>query len=85
MILWIFQKCQDFIKWNLQLIAQTPDFGNFEPEILINILQQDDIVIVDEMTLLEYVLIYIKLSIFFKSIKRHFFVCICVLDILCGG
>ena len=49
----MFQKCQDFIKWNLQLIAQTPDFGNFEPEILINILQQDDVVIVDEMTLLE--------------------------------
>lgn len=56
----VAKKCQDFIKWNLQLIAQTPDFGNFEPETLINILQQDDIVILDEMTLLEYVVRWIN-------------------------
>ncbi|KAE8751315.1 hypothetical protein FOCC_FOCC001886 [Frankliniella occidentalis] len=56
----VAKKCQDFIKWNLQLIAQTPDFGNFEPEILISILEQDDIVILDEMTLLEYVVRWIN-------------------------
>ncbi|XP_034235411.1 BTB/POZ domain-containing protein 17 [Thrips palmi] len=56
----VAKKCKDFIKWNLQLIAQTPDFGNFEPDILIDILQQDDIVVVDEMTLLQYVVRWVN-------------------------
>lgn len=56
----VAKKCEDFIKWNLQLLAYTQDFGNFEPEILISIIQQDDLVVVDEMALLEYVICWIN-------------------------
>lgn len=48
---YVFQVCQNFVKWNLELVAETTDFGNFEPEILVSLLQQNDLVIHNEMTL----------------------------------
>lgn len=48
---YLFQVCQNFVKWNLEFVAKTADFGNFEPEILVSLLQQNDLVIHNEMVL----------------------------------
>lgn len=50
----ITQACQNFIKWNLELVARTADFGNFDLDILISVLHQSSLVIKDEMTLYKY-------------------------------
>ncbi|XP_066594401.1 BTB/POZ domain-containing protein 17 [Prorops nasuta] len=47
----ITQACQNFIKWNLELVAKTADFGNFDLDILVSLLHQSSLVIKDEMTL----------------------------------
>ncbi|KAF7378911.1 BTB/POZ domain-containing protein 17 [Vespula maculifrons] len=47
----ITQSCQNFIKWNLELVAKTSDFGNFDLDILVSLLHQSSLVIKDEMTL----------------------------------
>ncbi|XP_015117580.1 BTB/POZ domain-containing protein 17 [Diachasma alloeum] len=47
----ITQTCQNFIKWNIELVARTADFGNFELDVLVTLLHQSDLVIKDEMTL----------------------------------
>ncbi|XP_029161674.1 BTB/POZ domain-containing protein 17 [Nylanderia fulva] len=47
----ISQACQNFIKWNLGLVARTADFGNFDLDILVSLLHQSSLVIKDEMTL----------------------------------
>lgn len=47
----ITQACQNFIKWNFELVAKTTDFGNFDLEILVSLLHQSSLVIKDEMTL----------------------------------
>lgn len=47
----ISQACQNFIKWNLELVARTQDFGNFELDALVCLLHQSSLVIRDEMTL----------------------------------
>ncbi|XP_018319328.1 BTB/POZ domain-containing protein 17 isoform X2 [Agrilus planipennis] len=43
--------CQNYIKWNFEAVANTPDFSNFEPEIFSNLLQQNDLLIYNEMVL----------------------------------
>lgn len=50
----ITQACQNFIKWNLELVAKTADFGNFDLDILVSLLHQSSLVIKDEMTLYKY-------------------------------
>ncbi|XP_034950886.1 BTB/POZ domain-containing protein 17 [Chelonus insularis] len=47
----ITQTCQNFIKWNIELVAKTSDFGNFELDVLVSLLHQSSLVIKDEMTL----------------------------------
>lgn len=47
----ITQTCQNFIKWNIELVAKTADFGNFELDVLVLMLHQSSLVIKDEMTL----------------------------------
>ncbi|XP_060821143.1 BTB/POZ domain-containing protein 17 isoform X1 [Bombus pascuorum] len=47
----ITQACQNFIKWNLELVARTGDFGNFDLDILVSLLHQSSLVVKDEMTL----------------------------------
>ncbi|XP_015589909.1 BTB/POZ domain-containing protein 17 [Cephus cinctus] len=49
----ITQMCQNFVKWNFELVAKTPDFGNFELDVLVSLLHQSSLVIKDEMTLYE--------------------------------
>ena len=43
--------CQNFVKWNLELVAKTTDFGNFELDTLVALLHQSSLVIKDEMAL----------------------------------
>ncbi|CAK9795918.1 BTB/POZ domain-containing protein 17 [Anthophora quadrimaculata] len=47
----ITQTCLNFIKWNLELVAETADFGNFDLDILVTLLHQSSLVVKDEMTL----------------------------------
>lgn len=42
---------RNFVKWNLDLVAETSDFGNFEPGIFANLLQETDLVVYNEMKL----------------------------------
>ncbi|XP_012268456.2 BTB/POZ domain-containing protein 17 [Athalia rosae] len=49
----VAQSCQNFIKWNLELVAKTADFENFEPDVLVSLLHQSSLVVRDEMTLYE--------------------------------
>ncbi|XP_015514802.1 BTB/POZ domain-containing protein 17 isoform X1 [Neodiprion lecontei] len=49
----VAQSCQNFIKWNFELVSKTADFGNFEPDVLVSLLHQSSLVIRDEMTLYE--------------------------------
>ncbi len=45
------QACRNFIKWNFELVANTNDFGNFQPDVLATLLQQNDLVVQSEMVL----------------------------------
>ncbi|KAJ9577328.1 hypothetical protein L9F63_006072, partial [Diploptera punctata] len=56
------QVCQNFVKWNLELVAETTDFGNFEPEILVSLLQQNDLVVRNEMVLYNCVVKWLNLQ-----------------------
>ncbi|XP_076655042.1 transport and golgi organization 10 [Halictus rubicundus] len=47
----ITQACQNFIKWNLELVFKTADFGNIDLDNLVSLLHQSSLVIKDEMTL----------------------------------
>ncbi|XP_077289032.1 BTB/POZ domain-containing protein 17-like [Arctopsyche grandis] len=51
----VAKECQNFVKWNLETLARTSDFGNFEPEVLISLLQQNDLVVYNEMNLYIFV------------------------------
>lgn len=54
--------CQNFVKWNLELVAETTDFGNFEPEVLVSLLQQNDLVVLNEMALYSCVVKWLDLQ-----------------------
>ncbi|XP_069674979.1 BTB/POZ domain-containing protein 17 isoform X3 [Periplaneta americana] len=58
----VAQVCQNFVKWNLELVAETTDFGNFEPEILVSLLQQNDLVVHNEMALYSCVVKWLDLQ-----------------------
>ncbi|GLV38534.1 Transport and Golgi organization 10 [Carabus blaptoides fortunei] len=47
----VSRNCQNFVKWNLETISQTEDFGHFDAEVFISLLQQNDLVIENEMAL----------------------------------
>lgn len=47
----IAKHCQNYIKWNLETVANTPDFSNFEVDMLIDLLKQHDVVVYNEMKL----------------------------------
>ena len=42
---------RDYVKWNFLSIAQSEEFGTCEVDVLISLLQLDDLVIYDELTL----------------------------------
>lgn len=45
--------CHNFIKWNFDMVADSTDFDNLEPEMVIYILQQHDLIVHDELRLYE--------------------------------
>nr|CAD7589772.1 unnamed protein product [Timema genevievae] len=51
----VAQACVNFVKWNIDLVANASDFGDFEPDMLVNLLQQNDLVVHNEVTLFNYV------------------------------
>ncbi|XP_026681405.1 uncharacterized protein LOC103512008 [Diaphorina citri] len=56
----VAQACQNYIKWNFESVAETPDFLNFTTESLCKFLTQNDIVVQNEMALLKYVMHWIE-------------------------
>jgi len=42
---------RDYVRWNFLSIAQSEEFGTCEVDVLISLLQLDDLVIYDELTL----------------------------------
>ncbi|KAI5727521.1 hypothetical protein M8J77_003304 [Diaphorina citri] len=56
----VAQACQNYIKWNFESVAETPDFFNFTTESLCKFLTQNDIVVQNEMALLKYVMHWIE-------------------------
>ncbi|XP_046982353.1 BTB/POZ domain-containing protein 17 isoform X1 [Schistocerca americana] len=58
----VAQICQNFVKWNIELVARYSDFGSFEPEILQLLLQQNDIVAHDEMAVYNCVVRWLDLQ-----------------------
>lgn len=42
---------RDYVRWNFQNVAAQEDFGTCETDVLISLIQLDDLVIYDEMTL----------------------------------
>lgn len=58
----VAQACQNFVKWNLEMVAETSDFGNFEPDVFANLLKQNDLVVHDEMVLYNCVVKWLELQ-----------------------
>jgi hypothetical protein len=49
------KELQNFLKWNLEMVSQTKDFVDLDPNIMLILLQQNDLVIKNEITLFEIV------------------------------
>ncbi|KAF6206365.1 hypothetical protein GE061_017598 [Apolygus lucorum] len=47
--------CQDFLKWNFETVAKGRDFGNCNQEILSRLLQWNDLVVTNEITLFHFI------------------------------
>lgn len=43
--------CINFIKWNLEAVANNPEFSELDVELLVNLLQKNDLVVYNEMML----------------------------------
>lgn len=63
----VAKRCQNYIKWNLESVANTPDFSNFEAEMLVDLLKQSDVVIFNEMVLYNCVIRWLDL----QKIRLH--------------
>lgn len=58
----VAEKCQNYMKWNLESIANTPDFSNIDIEMLTKILQENDLVVYNEMVLYNCVVRWLDLQ-----------------------
>ncbi|KAG8233132.1 hypothetical protein J437_LFUL010362, partial [Ladona fulva] len=47
----VAKACENFVKWNFEMVADMSDFKNLDPEILILFLQQNDLIVHNEMSL----------------------------------
>lgn len=54
--------CQNYIKWNFESVANSPDFSNIEPELLILLLKDNDIVVYNEMVLYNCIVRWLDLQ-----------------------
>ncbi|CAH0553089.1 unnamed protein product [Brassicogethes aeneus] len=58
----VAETCQNYIKWNFEAVANTPDYSNFDIDMFIMILQQSDIVVYNEMVLYNCVVRWLELQ-----------------------
>ncbi|CAG9860505.1 unnamed protein product [Phyllotreta striolata] len=58
----VFEICQNYIKWNFESVANTPDFSNFDINMFTKILEQNDIVVHNEMVLYNCVVRWLELQ-----------------------
>ncbi|XP_056641710.1 BTB/POZ domain-containing protein 17 [Diorhabda sublineata] len=58
----VFETCQNYIKWNFESVANTPDFSNFDMDMFTKILEQNDIVVHNEMVLYNCVVRWLDLQ-----------------------
>lgn len=58
----VAERCLNYIKWNLQSVANTPEFSDFDAELFSNVLQQNDIVVYNEMVLYNFVVRWLDLQ-----------------------
>lgn len=58
----VAEKCVNFIKWNLESVANNPEFGELEIELLVALLEQNDLVIYNEMVLYNCVMRWLDLQ-----------------------
>lgn len=76
----VFETCQNYIKWNFESVANTPDFSNFDVDMFIKILEQNDIVVHNEMVLYNCVVRWLDLqriklcqqNVFSKNLDEDF-------------
>lgn len=54
--------CQNYIKWNFESVANTPDFSNFEAELLCNLLKQSDLIVYNEIVLYNCIVRWLDLQ-----------------------
>ncbi|KAK4881442.1 hypothetical protein RN001_004761 [Aquatica leii] len=54
--------CQNYIKWNFESVANTPDFSNFETELLCDLLKQSDLVVYNEIVLYNCIVRWLDLQ-----------------------
>ncbi|CAB0011506.1 unnamed protein product, partial [Nesidiocoris tenuis] len=57
---WEFQACQDFLKWNFETVASGKDFANCNQEMLSRLLQWNDLVVTNEITLFRFIETWIE-------------------------
>lgn len=58
----IAKRCQNYIKWNLETVANSPDFSNFEVDMLVDLLKQHDVVVYNEMKLFNCIVRWLNLQ-----------------------
>lgn len=58
----VAQACQNFFKWNFEAVAKTSDFGNCSPEIITKLLQWNDLVVTNEITLYNFVVRWLEIQ-----------------------
>lgn len=49
----VSKSCQDFIKWNFEMVAHSAEFETMDMEVLISFLQCSDLVVYHEMALFQ--------------------------------
>lgn len=54
--------CFNYIKWNLCAVANAPEFSEFDVELLVSLLQQNDIVVYNEMVLYNFMVRWLDLQ-----------------------
>uniref|UniRef100_A0A1B6GFX9 BTB domain-containing protein n=1 Tax=Cuerna arida TaxID=1464854 RepID=A0A1B6GFX9_9HEMI len=66
----VAQACENFVKWNLELVARASDFMNFQQDVFIRILQQSDLVVHNEMTVYNIVVQWLEAQSLFDEDLR---------------
>ncbi|KAK9503948.1 hypothetical protein O3M35_010399 [Rhynocoris fuscipes] len=58
----VAQACQNFFKWNFDIVANSKDFGNCNPDVLTKLLQWNDLVVPNEITLYNHVVRWLEMQ-----------------------